>query len=97
MRYASGRHGYFVCDTCGFQYPYLERKESSYGTVVCPDCFDGDFDIKNHPQGKRLYRGPDAIFLRKPRPEQDFAVSFEPLDDEATFPIAPGGGNVLEG
>jgi len=27
MAYASGKYAYFICDTCGFRYPYKEAEE----------------------------------------------------------------------
>ena len=41
-----------MCDACGFVYPHRVMKLSSYDTVSCPQCFDGAYDLKNHPQNK---------------------------------------------
>jgi hypothetical protein len=69
MTYASGKYARFVCDMCGFAYPYLDRQKTSYGTVVCPTCFDGDYDLKNHPQNKAPVISVDAEALEDMRPE----------------------------
>ena len=58
-----------MCDSCGFVYPMRVMKLSSYNTLRCPACFDGNFDLKNHPQNK----APDVrenIAVRNARPDR---------------------------
>ena len=57
-----------MCDTCGFVYPHRLMKLNSYGMLVCPQDFDGQYDLKNHPQNKV----PDVRenpAIRNPRPD----------------------------
>ena len=75
MSYASGRNASAICDTCGMSYPYLEMRTNSYGGRVCPTCFDGNYDIKNHPQNKPPPVASDPISLRYPRPDVDFVAT----------------------
>ena len=49
---ASNKNALAMCDTCGFVYPHRVMKLNSYGMLVCPQDFDGQFDLKNHPQNK---------------------------------------------
>ena len=41
-----------MCDECGVVYPLRVMRLSSYGTLRCPQCFDGRYDLKNHPQNR---------------------------------------------
>lgn len=49
---ATDRRAKAMCDSCGFVYPMRVMKLSSYDTLRCPQCFDGAYDLKNHPQNK---------------------------------------------
>ena len=49
---ASNKNALAMCDTCGFVYPHRVMRLNSYGMLVCPQDFDGQFDLKNHPQNK---------------------------------------------
>ena len=65
---ASNKNALAMCDQCGFVYPHRIMKFSSYKTLNCPECFDGAYDLKNHPQNKV----PDVredISIRNPRPD----------------------------
>ena len=57
-----------MCDTCGFVYPHRVMKLNSYGMLVCPQDFDGQFDLKNHPQNK-VPDVRDNPVIRNPRPD----------------------------
>ena len=46
---ATNRNAMAMCDSCSFVYPHRIMQLSSYKTLVCPTCFDGAFDLKNHP------------------------------------------------
>ena len=60
----------FICDMCGFRYSSDHKRKSSYGTIQCRVCFDGAYDLKNHPQNFP-YPGPfdDPKMVEDPRPE----------------------------
>jgi len=65
---ATNRNAMAMCDQCSFVYPHREMQLSSYDTVVCQECFDGAFDLKNHPQN----RAPDVRdnpAIQNPRPD----------------------------
>ena len=65
---ASNKNALAMCDTCGFVYPHRDMKMNSYGMLVCPQDYDGQYDLKNHPQNKV----PDVIdypAIRNPRPD----------------------------
>lgn len=74
MGFARGKDSLFVCDNCGFTYPYPERRKTSYGTVVCVYCDDGAFDKKNHPQNFGPPPSEDPQGLEDARPEVPLSV-----------------------
>ena len=41
-----------MCDTCGFTYPHRVMRMNSYGLLVCPEDFEGQYDLKNSPLNK---------------------------------------------
>ena len=49
---ATTKRALAMCDSCGFVYPMRVMKLSSYDTLRCPQCFDGSYDLKNHPQNQ---------------------------------------------
>ena len=49
---ATQRNALAQCDICGFVYPHRVMRLNSYGLVVCPQDFEGQFDLKNNPQNK---------------------------------------------
>ena len=65
---ASNKNALAMCDTCGFVYPHRLMKLNSYGMLVCPQDFDGQFDLKNHPQNK-VPDVRDDPTIRNPRPD----------------------------
>lgn len=56
-----------MCDVCGFVYPHRELRKNSYGMLVCPEDFDGRYDLKNHPQNE-IPDVRDNPNIRNPRP-----------------------------
>lgn len=59
---------YSICDRCGFAYKYSERHKELSGIFVCNECYDGDFQILNHPGNFPAPFRPDAP-LKSPRPD----------------------------
>ena len=49
---ATNKNAKAMCDEGGFVYPLRVMRLSSYGTLRCPQCFDGRYDLKNHPQNR---------------------------------------------
>lgn len=39
-----------ICDRCSFKYRRRELRKESTGSVVCRSCYDGRYDLKQHPQ-----------------------------------------------
>ena len=64
MGYASGRYAYFICDTCGFRYPYKSAKGNWENFRTCEECYE-----PKHPQLDPPNISADAEALWKPRPE----------------------------
>lgn len=64
----------FVCDRCSWAYPYESRKRETGGAIVCPDCFDGSYDIINHPQNRVMVE-PEKAGLEDARPEVVLATT----------------------
>lgn len=71
--YASGRYSWSCCDCCNQRYAYTDMRTSSYGTRVCPTCYDGAYDLKNHPQNEPPPVQPDPEALQDPRPDTRLA------------------------
>ena len=62
MAYATGKYAYFICDTCGFRYPYKTAKGTWENFRTCSECYE-----PKHPQ-----LDPPSITaeqLWKPRPD----------------------------
>ena len=64
MAYASGKYAYFICDTCGFRYPYKEARGTWENNRVCHECYE-----PKHPQLDPPSIGADAELLWRPRPD----------------------------
>ena len=84
---ASNKNALAMCDTCGFVYAHRIMKLNSYNMVTCPECWDGAYDFKNHPQNK-VPDVRDDVTIRNPRPDiggrnlewQNVAVNWEDED-----------------
>jgi hypothetical protein len=57
-----------LCDTCGFRYELKTLKKNSYGMMVCPEDWEGSYDLKNHPQNRNA-RLRETNFVRNARPD----------------------------
>ena len=65
---ASNRRAKAMCDISGFVYDKRVMRLNSYGLLVGPLDYDGQYDLKNHPQNK----SPDVredIVIRNARPD----------------------------
>ena len=49
---ASKKRAKAMCDISGFVYPMRVMRLNSYGLLVGPLDYDGQYDLKNHPQNK---------------------------------------------
>ena len=65
---ASNKNALAMCDTCGFVYPHRIMQMNSYGMLVCPEDFEGQFDLKNHPQN-HVPDVRDNPAILNPRPD----------------------------
>ena len=65
---ASNKNALAMCDTCGFVYPHRVMRLNSYHMITCPDCFEGQYDLENHPQNK-VTDVRDNPAIRDPRPD----------------------------
>ena len=50
-----------MCDVCGFVYDKKVMRLNSYKMLVCPTDFEGNYDLKNHPQNKSADVRDDTI------------------------------------
>jgi hypothetical protein len=64
MAYASGKYAQFICDTCGWAYPYKSAKMTWNGYKVCGECYE-----PKQPQIDPPVITADAEALWQPRPE----------------------------
>ena len=58
---ATNRNAMAMCDCCGFVYPHRTMQLNSYDMLICPECFEGNYDLKNHPQNKSADVRDDTI------------------------------------
>ena len=65
---ANNKNSLAICDTCGFRYPHRVMRLNSYGMLVCPQDFEGQYDLKNHPQN-RVANVKDDPAILNPRPD----------------------------
>jgi len=65
---ASNKNALAMCDTCGFVYPHRVMKLNSYGMLVCPQDWEGQYDLKNSPLNK-VPDVRDDPTIRNPRPD----------------------------
>lgn len=86
--YASYKNNLFICDQCSFEYHSSERNKSSYNTVVCQSCFDGAYDLRNHPQNKPPPVYPDPQAVLDPRPDVDLDPNA--AQDDMEIPLYVG-------
>ena len=50
-----------MCDSCSFVYDMRIMKLNSYDMLICPECFEGNYDLKNHPQNRSADVRDDTI------------------------------------
>ena len=50
-----------MCDSCSFVYDMRVMKLNSYDMLICPECFEGNYDLKNHPQNRSADVRDDTI------------------------------------
>ena len=43
---ASTKNALAMCDICGFVYPHRVMRLNSYGMLVCPEDYEGQYDLK---------------------------------------------------
>jgi hypothetical protein len=65
---ATQKNALAVCDECGFVYPHRVMRLNSYGMLVCPQDFEGQYDLKNHPQNRVANVKDDPAILNS-RPD----------------------------
>lgn len=67
--WSSDKRALGVCDNCGFTYGHRFLRRTSYNSLVCPTCFDGGFDLKNHPQNNPPPTVNDPQAIKDARPD----------------------------
>ena len=50
-----------MCDICSFVYDKKVMRLNSYDMLVCPTDFEGNYDLKNHPQNRSANVRDDTI------------------------------------
>jgi len=63
-----------VCDRCGFNYKRKQLRKETTNFVVCHTCFDGRFDLKNHPQNYSAKPRRELLPVPDGRAQQDLTV-----------------------
>ena len=57
----TARRAKAMCDVCGFVYDKRVMRLNSYNMLVCPQDYEGRYDLKNHPQNKATDVRDDTI------------------------------------
>ena len=65
---ASNKNARAMCDTCGFVYAHRVMRLNSYGLLVCPQDWEGQYDLKNSPLNK-VPDVSDNPMILNPRPD----------------------------
>ena len=76
-----------MCDSCSFVYDMRVMKLNSYDMLICPECFEGNYDLKNHPQNKSADVRDDTI-VQNARPDI-FGRNFKWEDANVTWNDVP--------
>lgn len=95
-QFSTTKHALGVCDICAFRYKLHTLKFNSYGMRVCDTCWDGAYDLKNHPQNKPPPFRPDPLPVHQPRPDVNQALDYTARDDTQVSPLVGGGGSRFE-
>ena len=69
QEFASDKRALGCCDNCGFTYKHRDLQPTSYNSFVCPTCYDGAYDLKNHPQNKPPPTTNDPQAIKNARPD----------------------------
>ena len=64
----AGKNRIIECDVCGFEYKQNIMKKNSYGMYVCPQDYEGSYDLKNNPQQKNP-KLAENFFIKNARPD----------------------------
>ena len=64
----TARRAKAMCDVCGFVYDKRVMRLNSYNMLVCPQDYEGRYDLKNHPQN-RIADVRDNPVVKDPRPD----------------------------
>ena len=63
-------NGWSVCDRCGFDYRRKHLRKETTGLVVCYSCYDGAYDLRNHPQNRPFRPRRELLPIPDGRPMQ---------------------------
>ena len=67
-KWAKGGRALSCCQRCGWCEKYSTMKKELSGLIVCSTCYDGDYQLLNHPANFPAPFRPDAP-LKNPRPD----------------------------
>lgn len=67
--FATDRIALAICDRCGQRSPHRMMRMETNKSLVCQICFDGNYDIINHPLNYPPPVSPDPEAIENPRPD----------------------------
>lgn len=73
--FATGKYSTAICRRCGWAYPYNSLKAETTKLRVCDTCYDGEYDIVNHPQNRAAPVTPDPEGLKDASPDVHLATT----------------------
>lgn len=94
-RYARGSKAWGICDRCG-QRDFLHnlKKEPGTGLLVDSACYDGSYNIVDHPQNHPDTR-PETMGLKDPRPEVRAVEGSFLEDDQGELLVTDDGQEII--
>lgn len=63
-----------VCDRCGFNYKRRQLRKESTKFVVCQSCYDGQYDLKSHPQNRPMRPRRELLPVPDGRQQENLTV-----------------------
>ena len=79
------KNAWGLCEVCGFRYRLHDLKETSYGVLVCPEDYDGNYDRMNHPQLSPPPPAPDTEFLVRSSPDTNLVEGTTSINSSGWF------------
>lgn len=82
-----------LCDRCGQKYYRRKLRKESTKLVVCPDCYDGRYDLRSHPQNRPPRARYESRKVPDGRPLQNLDSYL--AQENSAYLLTEDGANIL--